>query len=956
MRYSPNNVPDQPQDEDPGDVSFARVNNRLAPDQLQPGELADAANVRLRDGRARARLGVCKPGWLNAVAAGSKVIGPVGTVYGSGVFKDPNSFEWVLIAVDGAVYRHKSHNARISLALPTGVKLLSPCTFIQAFNQVICFRGRYLAPLVMTSIDTGFADLVQRWSSGSSYNAAVLPLGRAADEVAYGPFQTLTSLTSSLGVATATLATPHGFVSGADITVRGATPSTYNGRFNITVINDVSFSYVMPSPDTSPATGTITVSNMAYYYKALGSKITLTSLGRVTDYSATLSSLTSASTTATATTPSAHGLTTGDTVVIAGGTPSGYNGSWVITVTGANTFTFTLPGVLSSPATGTITVKKYSTTTASAVKTSHGFTSGQYSTIAGATPSVYNGTFVITVIDADTFTYVPASTLSADATGTITAQTSVTLAGQSPDTNPEAWQQIYNVLPNADDALYINNQLLVPTAYTPGASAYDSTSSYTKKDYIVAMNYLDPVHFDFVNDFRINQGSDDEIQALVKYGTNTAVVFKTKSWGVLSNIALDLTQVSLDMRDEEHGCCAVRAAVIAGKNVFYASSKRGICSLFQNEFGQARSTDIPHSDDVQGWIDRINWPLGSLIRLAYWDDKLYCAVPIDDGAVTTTSIVVSGAGSVVANGTYALNGTLNGRPLYGDPASKRIYWDGTQWVIYMSDGVSYQGQYSGFGQDVASPLQVTSWLAEFGARSPSPTLTNAMVTGSNNAILVYDFRTAGWQSLDQGPAICPVEFFKAQYNGVERLGFIGADGYISLLEEHPDGDQVQDVGAPDGLSFVAVQDSRTTRGYRLDTDNPKQFKRVQAVVETWNARFTVTRNGGAANDELTVLPEKTFSRTNYLKPFNKAAWDGSNASDDHADSGRGDYSLVLGTGLNLKSGVSAGTGQEFNIRRNLRTFMGRYVQFTIDNTQGWLSLKSAGSTAEEGQRRDGILL
>ena len=42
-------------------------------------------------------------------------------------------------------------------------------------------------------------------------------------------------------------------------------------------------------------------------------------------------------------------------------------------------------------------------------------------TFTGATPSGYNGTFTITVLDADTYTYTLASIETSDATGTITA-------------------------------------------------------------------------------------------------------------------------------------------------------------------------------------------------------------------------------------------------------------------------------------------------------------------------------------------------------------------------------------------------------------------------------------------------------------------------------------------------------------------------------------------------------
>ena len=75
-------------------------------------------------------------------------------------------------------------------------------------------------------------------------------------------------------------------------------------------------------------------------------------LGR-TDIQRTIT-LTSVGTVATATVASGTiGLQTGQTVSIAGATPAAYNGSYVITVTGPNSFTYNFAGG-TSPATGTI--------------------------------------------------------------------------------------------------------------------------------------------------------------------------------------------------------------------------------------------------------------------------------------------------------------------------------------------------------------------------------------------------------------------------------------------------------------------------------------------------------------------------------------------------------------------------------------------------------------------------
>lgn len=73
----------------------------------------------------------------------------------------------------------------------------------------------------------------------------------------------------------------------------------------------------------------------------------------------TLTSLTSSGTTCTATYTAEHGYSTDDYVVIAGASPTDYNGTFRIIVTGVTTFTYTaLVAPASSPATGTITAAK----------------------------------------------------------------------------------------------------------------------------------------------------------------------------------------------------------------------------------------------------------------------------------------------------------------------------------------------------------------------------------------------------------------------------------------------------------------------------------------------------------------------------------------------------------------------------------------------------------------------
>ena len=77
--------------------------------------------------------------------------------------------------------------------------------------------------------------------------------------------------------------------------------------------------------------------------------------GVITNTNISVSTITRVSETATATTPVSHGYASSMQVTISGAIETEYNGLFVITVTGFNTFTYTVAGAPSTPATGTIT-------------------------------------------------------------------------------------------------------------------------------------------------------------------------------------------------------------------------------------------------------------------------------------------------------------------------------------------------------------------------------------------------------------------------------------------------------------------------------------------------------------------------------------------------------------------------------------------------------------------------
>lgn len=154
------------------------------------------------------------------------------------------------------------------------------------------------------------------------------------------------------GVATYVTIDPHNLIIGDYVTITGMTPSGYNGTVQVADIGTTGLGDPYFTVDIAVDPGAMSVAG------------TMTNGQYPISYAATVSDIetvTWASNKATYETQAAHNLTTGQRVIIAGisgGSPSSYDGTFTVTVTGATTFTVNMttnPGFVGgSPSTGTV--------------------------------------------------------------------------------------------------------------------------------------------------------------------------------------------------------------------------------------------------------------------------------------------------------------------------------------------------------------------------------------------------------------------------------------------------------------------------------------------------------------------------------------------------------------------------------------------------------------------------
>lgn len=222
-------------------------------------------------------------------------------------------------------------------------------------------------------------------------------------------------------IATLTTSSAHGLSTGDSVYISGTTPTAYSGIFVVNVINSTTFTYALTSNPSGNATvvgsyviGLKTpINSLMNYTQTSGYKlfaaagtsiyetktnpatkvftgitsdkfqsVNMTNIAghflvacngldpvmiydgsnwftvATTTTAQTISSITHVGAVATLTTASPHGLLTNNRVTISGATSSEYNGTYVITKTGANTFTYTMA---STPAANATVVGTYTT-------------------------------------------------------------------------------------------------------------------------------------------------------------------------------------------------------------------------------------------------------------------------------------------------------------------------------------------------------------------------------------------------------------------------------------------------------------------------------------------------------------------------------------------------------------------------------------------------------------------
>jgi hypothetical protein len=248
----------------------------------------------------------------------------------------------------------------------------------------------------------------------------------------------------------------------------------------------------------------------------------------------------------------------------------------------------------------------------------HRFMTGdavKFSEIAGFTGVTDGATYYARVLGQNSFTLYPTqvdalagttSPISITVTGSIGAVVRKTAASGSP-------------MPPAREGVYFGSRLFLIYG----------------RDLLAVSDILDPLHYSpFSSEYLLNSGTDDKVVALVPFNETTLIVFKERSVLALANVYGDLSQMRLTEITREYGCVSPLSIASTGSDVVWLS-QRGVVSLQQTESGVTQSVVLPLSDDIQGYIDEIDYAGAASACGAYFGNRYFLTVTLLDGSRST---------------------------------------------------------------------------------------------------------------------------------------------------------------------------------------------------------------------------------------------------------------------------------------------------------------------------------
>ena len=202
-------------------------------------------------------------------------------------------------------------------------------------------------------------------------------------------------------------------------------------------------------------------------------------------------------------------------------------------------------------------------------------------------------------------------------------------------------------MPSAPWGEFHQRRLWLPYWYTSDVSP----STRNVRDELIASDIFDSDTYDRIgNQFRASAGQSDYTVGLTGFTNDSIVIFNRKSIHLMTGVSGSLSDVSTNVVTTEIGASARKSIVQVANKILFLSDQ-GIYSVeFLDEYN-LRGTGTPISETIQPFIDRINQNYAHLSTGVYFNSRYWLAVPLDS---------TPGAGNATKLNTIIVYNFING--------------------------------------------------------------------------------------------------------------------------------------------------------------------------------------------------------------------------------------------------------------------------------------------------------
>ena len=177
---------------------------------------------------------------------------------------------------------------------------------------------------------------------------------------------------------------------------------------------------------------------------------------------------------------------------------------------------------------------------------------------------------------------------------------------------------------NSNQATYYQDRLWV-IAGKDEVAASDTSKFYNYDDYAA--------------NFATNTGASDYLVTTFPFGQNSLLVFKNRSILILQNVSGELEDVTVTEVTRQVGCIGINAVVSVGPDLAYMSDRNINLITLTNTNNSVQHKTLPLSRNISSLLKRVNWEYGYKVSMAYFDNKLFVAVPLDNAVFCNTVLV-----------------------------------------------------------------------------------------------------------------------------------------------------------------------------------------------------------------------------------------------------------------------------------------------------------------------------